>query len=410
MGKYCVDEIPPCSGNDPQIVQEIPGATVGVWGAPAYWNGSVYWGPGSDGGNADNLKAFSFNANNSGVLSTSPTSQSAKAFNFSAPTPSISSSGNTNGILWGLDNSLYGNCSGISNCQVLYAYDATNLGNLLYTSNQAPNNRDVPGSQVKFTTPTPANGKVYVGSQSAVSAYGLLSGVIVQVSPASATLQQSGSQTFTAAVFGTNNTAVTWSITPQVGTITPNGQSVLYSAPALISSKQIVTLTATSVADTTKTGSAQITLVPPGSFTPIFVHAGGSGYTDTLGNVWVADTNFTGGTPASTTHSISNTSDPILYQTERWGVFTYAFNVPNGNYNVTLKFAEIYWTKTGQRVFNVAINGTPELSNFDIVATAGAPFTALDETFAVPVTNGTITIQFTKGSADLPKVSAIAIQ
>ena len=176
MGKYCVNDNPPCNGSDPNIVQEIPGATAGVWGTPAYWNGSVYWGGGSDGGGPDNLKAFSFNANNSGLISTSPTSESAKAFSFSAPSPTISANSNTNGILWGLDDSAFGStCSGGSNCQVLYAYDATNLANMLYNSSQAANNRDVPGGAVKFATPIVANGKVYVGSQLKVSAYGAIS-------------------------------------------------------------------------------------------------------------------------------------------------------------------------------------------------------------------------------------------
>jgi hypothetical protein len=176
MGKYCVKDVPACNGNDPNIVEEIPGATAGVWGSPAYWNGSVYWGGGSDGGGPDNLKAFSFNANNSGQISASPTSKSLKAFSFSAPSPSISANGNSNGILWGLDDSAYGSsCSGGSNCQVLYAYDATNLANMLYNSSQAANNRDVPGGAVKFATPIIANGKVYVGSQATVSAYGAIS-------------------------------------------------------------------------------------------------------------------------------------------------------------------------------------------------------------------------------------------
>jgi Legume lectin domain/Chitobiase/beta-hexosaminidase C-terminal domain len=176
MGKYCVKDVPACNGNDPNIVEEIPGATAGVWGSPAYWNGSVYWGGASDGGGPDNLKAFSFNANNSGQISASPTSKSLKAFSFSAPSPSISANGNSNGILWGLDDSAFGSsCSGGSNCQVLYAYDATNLADMLYNSSQAANNRDVPGGAVKFATPIIANGKVYVGSQAAVSAYGAIS-------------------------------------------------------------------------------------------------------------------------------------------------------------------------------------------------------------------------------------------
>ena len=184
MGKYCVNENPPCNGRDTNIVQEIPGATAGVWGTPAYWNGSVYWGGGSDGGGPDNLKAFSFNANNSGLISTSPTSESAKQFSFAAPSPIISANGNTNGILWGLDDSAFGStCSGGSNCQVLYAYDATNLANMLYNSSQAANNRDVPGGAVKFATPIVANGKVYVGSQLKVSAYGAISSTPTAATP-----------------------------------------------------------------------------------------------------------------------------------------------------------------------------------------------------------------------------------
>ena len=137
------------------------------------------------------------------------------------------------------------------------------------------------------------------------------------------------------------------------------------------------------------------------------MHAGGGAYTDSLGQTWSADTGFSGGNVYSTTSSINNTLDPALYQTERYGAFSYQFTVPNGSYNVVLKFAEIYWNSSGQRIFNVSINGTQVLTNFDIVAAAGAPLTAIDKTFPVTVTNGTITIQFIPGSADWPKVSAI---
>ena len=169
MGKLCT--LPSCTTADTQIVQEIPGATTGIWGSPAYWNGNVYWGGGNDGGAADFVTAWSFNAGNSGLLSTSPTSTSANSFSFSTPAPVISANGNTNGILWILDNSSYGS----SCCQILYAYDATNLGKMLYNSNQAAGKRDVPGGAVKTAAPTVANGKVYVGSKAAVSAFGLIS-------------------------------------------------------------------------------------------------------------------------------------------------------------------------------------------------------------------------------------------
>jgi uncharacterized membrane protein len=169
LGRYCVTQAGGCTAGDPQIVTEIPHATTGVWGAPAYWNGSIYWG-----GQNDALTAFSFNTV-TGAVSTAPTSLSPQVFGYPAPTPSISANGANDGILWALEADTYGSaCKQGNNCQTLYAYDATNLANVLYTSDAAPNFRDVPGSAVKFATPTITNGKVYVGSQYAVSAYGLL--------------------------------------------------------------------------------------------------------------------------------------------------------------------------------------------------------------------------------------------
>ena len=164
MGKYCNG----CS-SDTNIPEEVPGASVGIRSTPAYWNGNVYWGSARS-GVPDTLKAFSFNANNSGLLSTTPTSETTKQFSFSAPSPSVSSNGNSNGILWALDNATSASC-----CQVLYAYDATNLANMFYNSSQAPNNRDALSGFVKFTTPIIANGHVYVGGNNLVSAFGLLS-------------------------------------------------------------------------------------------------------------------------------------------------------------------------------------------------------------------------------------------
>ncbi len=165
MGKYCAA----CSSVDTNIVQEIPAASAGIWGSPAYWNGTIYWGAGTE-SVGDNLKAFSFDAGNSGKISTSPTSESTMIFNYSTAAPAISANGASNGILWILDNSAWAS----SGNQILYAFDATNISTLLYSSSLAPNSRDVPGAAVKFTAPTVANGNVYVGSASSVSAYGLL--------------------------------------------------------------------------------------------------------------------------------------------------------------------------------------------------------------------------------------------
>ena len=229
MGTYCVDQTPACTNSDPNIVQELPHATVGVWGSPAYWNGYVYWGAANDLAHTpDNLKAYSFNANNSGLLSTTPSSQSANTFGFSAPVPAISANGVTNGILWGLDNSTFNSaCSGGLNCQVLYAYDATNLATMLYNSSQAPNSRDIPGGAVKFATPIIANGKVYFGSQFAVSGFGLVTAK-VGMSPAPGTFSTAQSVTLSDSTPGAQIYYTTDGSTP-----TPS--SAIYSAPLQVS-------------------------------------------------------------------------------------------------------------------------------------------------------------------------------
>ena len=139
------------------------------------------------------------------------------------------------------------------------------------------------------------------------------------------------------------------------------------------------------------------------------INAGGGAYTDISGVVWASDTSFSGGATWSTGSSIANTPAPALYQNCRYGTFGYTFSVPNGNYSVTLKFAEISIFGPGQRVFNVAINGAPVLSNFDIFEQSGGANIALDKTFSVRVTGGQLSIQFTNGAANKPMVNAIAI-
>ena len=82
--------------------------------------------------------------------------------------------------------------------------------------------------------------------------------VAISVSPGSKTLGGGQSQAFTATVTGSSNTSVNWTFNPPLGSMTGN----TYSAPAVVASQQVVTVTATSAADPSKFASASVTLAP----------------------------------------------------------------------------------------------------------------------------------------------------
>jgi hypothetical protein len=143
------------SGAD-NIYQEINGQIGGVFSKPSYFNNTVYYGA-----VGDHLKAFPIT---SAKLSATPATQSSNSFAYPGTTPSISSNGTSNGIVWAVENGSTG---------VLHAYNAANLTSELYNSNQAANNRDH-FSDNKYVTPMVANGKVYVGTPNSVAVFGLL--------------------------------------------------------------------------------------------------------------------------------------------------------------------------------------------------------------------------------------------
>jgi len=146
--------------NDDAIYQEIDGALfTGVFSMPAYYRGNVYYGP-----RKNNLLQFRFS---NAKLSASPVSTSTATFAYPGTTPSVSANGSQNGIVWAIEH---------SGPDVLHAYDASNLKNELYNSNQAANGRDQFGSASHFGTPMIVNGKVYVGTSNSVVVFGLLSG------------------------------------------------------------------------------------------------------------------------------------------------------------------------------------------------------------------------------------------
>jgi hypothetical protein len=233
----------------------------------------------------------------------------------------------------------------------------------------------------------------------------------IAVTPANPSIVGSASQQFTATgTYSDNSTqnltsSVIWnSGTPAVATISAGG---LASAIGVGASTITATLGAVS-ASTTLTVTPSVAVGPS-----IRVRAGTSTpYTDPSGNVWAGDADYVGGSLYEVTHSITNTTTQPLYQTERYDGFTYTFSgLPVGStYAVTLKFAEDYFAAAGQRIFNVILNGTTVLSNFDIFADSGGEYIADDKTFSTTVnTSGQIVIQFQNGSANYAKVDAIQL-
>jgi hypothetical protein len=134
------------AGADSQIVQSLSGAVGALFGIPAYFNNTVYFSAAHD-----QVKAFSLH---NGLLSTLPVSASSATFAELGTVPSISANAASNGILWTIDPAAQ-----------LHAYDAADLASQLYQGST--------GSYVKFSTPTIANGKVYVGTLNSLVVFGL---------------------------------------------------------------------------------------------------------------------------------------------------------------------------------------------------------------------------------------------
>jgi len=140
------------SGDDSQIVQSIPNALGTTTNgrnlsSAVYWQGNVYYA-----GHADTMKQFQI-AN--GMFSTTPFSTSTHSFGYTAAS-SLSSNGSSDGILWTVDSS----------ASTLFAYDATNLSNMLFSVALK--------DSVRFVPPTIANGRVYVAGVTQLSVFGPL--------------------------------------------------------------------------------------------------------------------------------------------------------------------------------------------------------------------------------------------
>lgn len=140
------------------VVQSQLGSINAAFGAPAYFNGSVYFAAGY----FDEAKEFAVSG---AAFSPTAVSRSTDFYSWPGASPSISANGLEDAILWTIERST----------NQLRAYDAYDLSRQLYHSEQAADGRDRLGAAVKFTVPTVADGRVFVGTANELVGYGLLS-------------------------------------------------------------------------------------------------------------------------------------------------------------------------------------------------------------------------------------------
>jgi glucosylceramidase len=156
------------------------------------------------------------------------------------------------------------------------------------------------------------------------------------------------------------------------------------------------------------TGQCTVTVV----FVPFSVNAGGPAT-----GIFSADWSYTGGSTYSNSAAIDmsqitgNPPPAEIFNTERYGAFTYTVPnlIPGSGQVIMLYFAENYFSAAGKRVFNVSINGTTVLNNFDIYETSGGANKAIAESFNTHAnSSGQVVIQFIS-VIENPKVSGIFV-
>jgi hypothetical protein len=107
-------------------------------------------------------------------------------------------------------------------------------------------------------------------------------------------------------------------------------------------------------------------------------------------------------------NEIADTDDDPLYRTCVYNVSEYRIKVPDGTYNVTLKFCEIHYDAPDKRVFGVRLQGQPVIDRLDVFKTVGKnkPFDATFEN--IKVTDEEIVLQFVK-HVEFPFIAGIVV-
>lgn len=254
---------PNCQTSDPEIIEASnSGAVGGMWSMPAYWNNTIYfWGSG------DVLKAFPLVV---GLPSFSSPSNSVQ-IQFPGATPSISSNGTdpTTGIVWAIDSSKYGSPGPAPGPAVLHAINASAIGSELWNSSMDKTGHDQAGNAVKFSVPTIANGKVYVGTSAEVDVYGLLASGTQPATPVISPASETASAPVHVSITDATAGATIYYTTN--GTV-PTTSSTIYKHAFGIAATATVEAIAVANGESSSVASASYTINPavaPPQFLPL---------------------------------------------------------------------------------------------------------------------------------------------
>jgi hypothetical protein len=166
-----------------------------------------------------------------------------------------------------------------------------------------------------------------------------------------------------------------------------------------------------------------IELVPsaPGRTLPVRIVAQSGPVTDSDGRLWAADEYYSGGITVTRQNAVVNPSERAIYQGERFGNFSYRIPVAPGKYRLTLHFAETYFgtyafqdDPVDRRIFNVFVNGTALLRDFDIAKEAGGPNRGLEKVFdnLEPNAQGMLLVEFipVKNYAEVNGIEVVEVE
>ncbi len=389
------------NGTSDQAVQEVQtpilgqnGWGLGVWGSEAYWNNHIYYGGLNNVGPGGSLSAYSFI---NGVLSATPVSQTPPEFTYPGPTPSVSANGTANGIVW-----IATHGADINGPVSLLAYDATDLANVLYSSNTNLS-RDNPGPYVQFEVPTIANGKAYVGAVGQLSVYGLLGATPTVappvISPPGATFTGSQPVTITdttpgAAIYYTTDGSM------------PTVNSTLYNSGISVTSNETITAIASAAGYLQGAPVSAVFSSTANAANPVFLLAAGTysgtqtvGITDATTSARIHYT-VDGSTPTAASNlytqpitvAVSETVQAIAIAPSLLPSSTVsaAYDInPAYTIDFTQGFAQAQ--TSGQMKFN----GSTDLDDFRLQLTNGGFYQAGSAFYSTPVPISAFTTDFT---------------